>query len=264
MEKQLSPEKAEKFCIIYAMYQIEKLTKFSNLFHAISTTREGNMSYNFGDLKKVNENMQKFLVTCKVDGNRCSTIRLVHGTRIVEVKKPANIYDPDSLVDADAMITRVRRLFLLIKTADCLPIMLFDPKVQAVGLVHAGWKGTENEITVKTVLDMKKYYGTKPSHLVVGIGPGIRKASYEFDKDTEKFSTNSRVWEKYISRKGDNYLVDLFKYNIDQLVHTGVKENNIIDCKIDTAKDKRFFSHYRDVRTSDGDRGRFVTVVGLK
>jgi len=89
-----------------------------------------------------------------------------------------------------------------------------------------------------------------------------KKDSYIKENPEQKFDPK---WLPYLEKKRNNlYAIDIVSFNKDQLIQAGTKEENIIISKIDTAKDKRFFSHYRDSKTEKGDVGRFACLVGLK
>ena len=92
----------------------------------------------------------------------------------------------------------------------------------------------------------------------------MRKESYRLENVVQKMPDRIKVWKKYIKDEGGTTSVDLVKFVKDQLIEVCVINENIIDSGIDTAKDKRFFFHYRDSRSEKGDQGRFATVVGLR
>jgi len=104
------------------------------------------------------------------------TIRQVHGDKVLVVNKNTKN------LEGDAMITNKRGLMLVVKVADCVPIMLFDPVKNAIGIAHAGWRGTLKKIAGKTVFKMKKEFGTDPGNLIIGIGPCICVKHYEVDE----------------------------------------------------------------------------------
>lgn len=105
-------------------------------------------------------------------------LKQVHSDRVHAVDAP-----PSAPPRGDALITATRGLALAIKTADCLPILLFDPVAGAAGAVHAGWRGTAQRITEKTVGALRAHYGAKPSRLRAAIGPGVHACCYQVGEE---------------------------------------------------------------------------------
>ena len=94
-------------------------------------------------------------------------------------------------IDGDALITNVKEVPLLILTADCVPVVIIDPKNRAIGVAHAGWRGTYDQISKNTIEEMVKNYNTNPQDLICVIGPSIGPCCYEVSKElVEKFNTN--------------------------------------------------------------------------
>ena len=122
------------------MYQIPQLKKFPNLVHGFSTRSEGDMSLRFGQKEKVIKNRKKFLKKLNISLSDCVVMKASHSTRIITVNFP------DNLVVADGLMTDKKSLYLFLLIADCLPIILYDPKKEILGLVHAGWRNTNNRI----------------------------------------------------------------------------------------------------------------------
>src|SRR3989344_4559719 len=119
-------------------------------------------------------NLSKFLQLKHFVGTRDSkinlesyvTIKQIHGDNVLVVTGKNTKAEK-----ADAMITNKRGLMLVVKVADCVPILFFDPKNTAIGIAHAGWRGTLKKIVGKTVLKMQIAFGTSPKDLIIGIGP---------------------------------------------------------------------------------------------
>ena len=151
------------------------------LIHGFSTRQGGvsappwnalNMALHVGDDPvAVRENRTRYLRALGLSLDNVCTLRQVHGTEIVRVL-PSDagrgaFDDTDALADADALITNVRGVTLLLCYADCVPVMLYDPKHHAAGLIHAGWKGTVGRIAAKTLERMTSVFGTDPLDVLV-------------------------------------------------------------------------------------------------
>ena len=150
-------------------------------------------------------------------------------------------------LEGDALITNIPNVPLLIFTADCVPIAIIDKKNKAIGLAHAGWRGTYDEIAKKTIDKMKENYNTNSEDLVCMIGPSIGACCYEVSKDlVEKFNMNfTNSNEKFYTIEEDRYKLDLRKVNEYILKECGVKEDNIVNLNLCTSCNSDKFHSYR-------------------
>ena len=150
-------------------------------------------------------------------------------------------------LEGDALITNIPNVPLLIFTADCVPIAIIDKKNKAIGLAHAGWRGTYDEIAKKTIEKMKENYNTNSEDLVCMIGPSIGACCYEVSKDlVEKFNMNFTYSnEKFYTIEEDRYKLDLWKVNEYILKECGVKEDNIVNLNLCTSCNSDKFHSYR-------------------
>lgn len=177
-----------------------------------------------------------------------------------------NKVDKDNIgqiIDGDAIITNEKNVPLLILTADCVPVVLVDTINKAVGLVHAGWRGTYGKICAETLQSMKENYNTKPEDVVAIIGPSIGKCCYEVSYDlVEKFSALlSNADEKIYEIRDDKYYLDLWEINTQILKEFGVLKSNIINMNICTSCNcDRFFSY----RKHDKTPKRIGTFIEIK
>lgn len=161
-----------------------------------------------------------------------------------------NVIDKDNIgqkVDGDALITNIKDVPLLIFTADCVPIAIIDKKNKAIGIAHAGWRGTYDKIAQKTIECMSDNYFTNAQDVVCVIGPSIGPCCYEVSKELiEKFNTIvTNKEEKFYIIKEEKYYLDLWKINEYILKCAGVKEENIINLNICTSCRCDEFHSYR-------------------
>lgn len=142
------------------------------------------------------------------------------------------------------------------KVADCVPIYLVDPQTLAIGLIHAGWRGTSRGIVTKAVQRMQQVYGTEPRDLLVALGPAIQKCCYEGGEEVaEKFP------EKVRFRKGLKGHLDLAGANALDMLRAGVLKKNIQASPHCTCCEPRSFHSYRrDQRIA----GRQYALLALK
>jgi len=175
-----------------------------------------------------------------------------------------NTSTPHILGEADALITNVKGIMLSIRTADCVPILLYDSVSKAIGAVHAGWKGTFMKIASKTVKRMGEIYGSNPRDIRVAIGPAIGICCYEVDKNFhEKFCQEyGEVINSYFRKQANGKpSCDLKALNKAFLCETGVPEANISVSDLCTmCHPELFYSH----RRSGEKRGTMAAFIALK
>jgi len=194
---------------------------------------------------------------------------------------------PPLALAGDGLITRTPGLLLSVLTADCLPVIIVDAKHHAVGVFHAGWRGTIQRIVEKGVGEMRRHFGSRPTDLKAAIGPGIRGCCYQVgqevrDKFDSQFSyakdlfretkETNEIHERYPllfltsrapghSELPKQIFLDLAEANRRQLAAAGVPARNISDfglctsCHLD-----QFFSH----RAEKGKTGRMMAAVGIR
>lgn len=286
------------------MYQIPELLNFPNLIHGFSTKGEGNMSYEFSgitaDRDKVLENRKKFLSKLELSLNDCVCLWVEHKDKVVIADRSLagkSMRDYKLAVRADGLLTNEKGLYLFLLIADCLPVILYDPKRQVVGVLHVGWRNADINTAGKMLKKLGDEYGCSPSNVIVGFGPAALKNSFIKESPNqvgdpkwrpflEKVSSRQRshpesfgfAQDKLVEgslEKGRKMLkpalhdnnVELYKVDFvglcrKQLIDAGVKEKNIFESGIDTIKDTRFFSHFRDAKKNPKNQGRFACVVG--
>ena len=177
-----------------------------------------------------------------------------------------NKVDKDNIgqiIDGDAIITNEKNVPLLILTADCVPVVLVDKVNKAVGLVHAGWRGTYGKICSETLQSMKENYNTNTEDVVAIIGPSIGKCCYEVSYDlVEKFSVLlPNADEKIYEIRDEKYYLDLWEINTQILKEFGVLKSNIINMNICTSCNcDRFFSYRKHDKTTK----RIGTFIEIK
>jgi polyphenol oxidase len=169
-----------------------------------------------------------------------------------------SIFEYDGTVHTgDAIITNKKDAAIGVFTADCVPVMLFDKEKQVIAAVHSGWKGTFDEITLKTVLKMHRDYGSKPENITAYIGPHNRGCCYEIGKDVEMLFASKELYNDI--QIIDNGRLDLEKCIIKQLKSSGIKEDNIKSTGICTFCSNEYSLHsYRKHREASGRMFSFI------
>jgi len=193
--------------------------------------------------------------------SRFVSVLQVHGEEIYRVEEPRHLgwEDLEQVPRADALMTDRPGAVLTILTADCVPILLYDPVRRAVAAVHAGWKGSARRILAKTVRAMEEAYGSDPADLLAAIGPAIGGCCYEVGEEVaEPFAEIPGAVRRI---PGANPHLDLKEVNLRQLLDAGVKRERIESSPVCTAcEHERFFSYRRE----GGCDGRFMSCIMIE
>ncbi len=241
------------------------LASFRGLIHAFMGRRGGvsqgrfsslNMSTKVGDREEdVLRNMGIIKEALGMDGCAFMTPRQVHGDEVVVVEECGVGYEA---VEADGVITALRGVATGVLTADCVPVLLYDPVREVTGAVHAGWRGTVRCVCEKAVKKMETVFGSDPGDVIALIGPCIGICCYTVgDEVVERFRTMPRC-EMYIVNRGGRYRVDLQLANLDGLILSGLKKEHIYTVNICTSCRRDLFFSYR----GDGDpTGRQISLI---
>ncbi|MDD5489351.1 MAG: peptidoglycan editing factor PgeF [Candidatus Moranbacteria bacterium] len=185
-------------------------------------------------------NRKKFLRTFGIFPEDVSSGELVHGNQVRRVlTKNKGV----RFKDADGLITGRKNIFLSVTAADCLPIFLFEPKKEIVGLVHAGWRSLEMNILENAIGKMEDLGGT-PENILAGIGPAICQKHYEVGPEVaEKFVK----YPEAIGNGNNKIFLDIKKVAEMQLLSLGVSGKNIeISSACTFELPKKYFSARRD------------------
>jgi polyphenol oxidase len=194
---------------------------------------------------------------------------------------------PKEPLVGDGLITRAPGILLGIQTADCLPVVLVDTKQRAVGVFHAGWRGTVKRIVEKGVGEMRRYFGTLPRNITAAVGPGIRACCYDVGPEVRQqfesqfayaedlfreIKESDPVREKYPllfltarapghSELPTKIFLDLVEANRCQLIDAGVSPRNISASTLCTACHPELLFSYR---AEKGVTGRMMGVAGIR
>jgi len=196
------------------------------------------------------------------DAYRFCGTRQTHSDKIHRLEEPEGEgwKDLSDAVEADAVITDLPGMVLTVLTADCVPILLYDPQRGAVGAVHAGWKGSKAEILPKTIAAMQGAFGCAVENMLVAIGPAIGQCCYEVGLEVaEHFGDyGGAVIE---GRGKGKYMLDLKEVNRLQASACGILPAHTEVTEICTSCSRdRFFSY----RAEQGCSGRFLSAIALR
>lgn len=219
---------------------------------------------NFGTLKDDQTrslHRQWFLRSIGIENNEIYQVRQVHGDRVYELKKPLSSLEKAAGIPADAIVTRLVNKPIAVLTADCVPVVLYDFRLHVAGVVHAGRKGTSQNILSKTVKTMQRVYGSKPEDILVGMGPGIGGCCYEVDASCiVPFKKQYAGWARFVKKlPSGKFMLDLFAANTQDARIAGLHPGQISQTGFCTACEVGQFFSYRREATS----ARMMTVAML-
>ena len=281
------------------LYYLDAFASYPDLVQAVTTRRrpagpwgppgDWNMKRRGADPTVTAVNWAAFTALAGVPLARVVAPQQVHGVAVVAVGeqdagKGSQVGDP-GILGADALVTNTPDLYLLTGCADCVPVFLYDPVRRAVGLAHAGWRGTEGRIAEQTVRAMAQEYGTDPADCVAVIGPAIGPCCYDVGQDVIDAMRDSYpeaddewqgeppllLWSRRLPgwrlRRGEppdgeeRVYLDLWAANRRALLLAGLRGPNVHTPGLCTADHvDQFYSH----RAEEGHAGRFMALLGMR
>ncbi len=202
-------------------WQCQHLLQFSNLKH-LFTSRAGD--FNLGKHnptmfpeKGVDKNREILCKNLDLLYSHLVVLPIKHTDKILVLEK-----DTPEITESDAIITQMTNIPILITAADCVPILLYAPEKQVLGVVHAGWRGTVACIAEKTVIAMQEHFLVRPSQIIASIGPAIGKSKYEVGQDVAEQLINACESDSIIDTSSSKPKADLKQANYIQLDRVGV------------------------------------------
>ena len=250
------------------MFFSKKLLKFENLKHCFFSRKNGfskglYASLNCGlgsDDKKENVLKNLNLVSQKIGckDELLITLNQTHSNKVVYFEKKSLIKNK---LPGDAIVTKIRNVGIGILTADCAPILLYDPKKKIIGCIHSGWRGALNGVIQNTIRKFKEL-DSNIDNLFAVIGPCIRKENYEVKIDFyEKFINQNPKYEEFFKKNVNNkYIFDLRGFINNKISDLNIK--NIENIEMDTfAALETFYSYRRSRLNNEKDYGRCISVI---
>lgn len=238
---------------------------FTTRYGGVSTGTQSslNLAYGRGDtMENVEENLRRLGKAVGFEPERIVMTRQIHSD-IVRVVTDADCagFCHRNYPECDALVTNTPGVTLLVFTADCTPLLFYDPVTGAVGAAHAGWRGTAMGIGARTVAAMAENFGCRPENIRAAIGPNIAQCHFETDGDVPKAMVEAYGEEAdaFIEKRGEKYHLDLKGINALALRRAGVEKIEVSDACTYCESD-RFWSH----RASHGQRGSQGAVICCK
>jgi YfiH family protein len=244
-------------------FQIPELTRLGWIRHAFLTRKGGaslppydslNISFTNGDREEhVLHNRGRIASAFGFNPENLVLLNQMHQDRILVLREPFRPLPPR--LEYDALVTNASNTFLGIRTADCLPIFVVDPKRKVIAAVHSGRQGTSLHIVAKVMEVMEKEFGCSAHDLLVAMGPGIGSGCYEID---EKVFVPE--WEPFATPRGNGkWNLDLAGINIHLVQKRGLREEQIFRINLCTHCHSDLFFSYR----KEGKTGRQLSFIGI-
>ena len=229
--------------------------------HFFTTMKAGNVSTRWGDAKTARDNFARCF---SAHGNALSEIVSIlpeHSDNIVVLPR---YYTGETEKTCDGLMTSSCDTCLVLRPADCFPVLMGTIDRKFVGLIHAGWRGTDLEIARRAVELAVKTYRVDAEDIFICIGPGIHRCCW--DHLADELPADPR-WKQHVGVGLLGPYVDLLDFNVKQLLGAGIKPEHIkiaphCTCCFKNKKDEHlFFSHHRTERITGEPEGRFAAVI---
>ena len=250
------------------MIKSKKLSKFQEIKHGFFNRKGGvsigiykSLNCGIGSYDTKKNIINNLKIVCKkieTSPRRLVLLNQVHSNKCYFIKKN---YKFKKRIKGDALITDVKNIAIGVLTADCVPILFYDPQKKISGCVHSGWKGCLTGILKETINKLIKI-DCRIEDLIFAIGPCIKKENYEVgDEFYKKFiyqdKKNEFFFEKFNSEK---YIFDLRGFINKEISNLNIK--NVENIEMDTFSEKNFFYSYRrSCIDNEKDYGRCISVI---
>ncbi len=209
----------------------KNLELYPNIGFSIYQTKSTSEDY----IDKCKNDLAKLI---RISPNQIIKQKQIHSDKISIVNELSDYYQ------ADAMITNKKRLCLSISIADCIAILIYDPENKVIAGIHSGWRGTQLNITGKTIEKMQDEFNSKPENMIVYISPSASKDNYQVGEEFTK------IFPKYTSLKNDKYYFDNNTAVLDQILSKKINPSQIEVSILDTISNTNLHSFRRDKEKS--------------
>jgi YfiH family protein len=209
--------------------------------------------------KEDNSEIADFLTSSNIPYKAVFRKKQVHGSDV----KVVSFSDKDVIDSVDGMVTTEKGNVLVIRTADCVPVLFVDKEAGVIGASHHGWQGTFKNIT-REILQKMEQMGASRERIIAAIGPSIGACCYNIPEERytlfkEKFP---QYIEKIIVKRNNRYFLDLYQLNYLLLLENGIKSENIDHRNFCTQCDEEhFFSFRRDYHSNKNAFGHMVNFI---
>ncbi len=249
------------------MFFSKKLNDFNNLKHCFFSRKNGfssgcyaslNCGLGSNDKKEnilKNLNFVKNKIECKE--NKLITLNQVHSNKVIYLENESSLKDKQT---GDSIVTKLKNVAIGILTADCAPIIFYDPSKKIIGCIHSGWKGALNGVIKNTA---KKFIelNSNLDDVIAVVGPCIGQENYEVkDEFYENFLSKNKAYNSFFKTMNGQYFFNLRNFINNEIESLKIKK--IENIEMDTFAEKEFFYSYRrSCINNEQDYGRCISVI---
>ncbi len=257
-------------------FQSDGMAAAGGVVHGFSTRKGGVSqgmweSLNLGpsrgdDPDHVRENYRRFFAAIGADGGKLAVTNQVHGG-VVRTVTTADLRGgpcEKAAYEADGLMTDLPGVALTIYSADCIPILFYDPVRRAVAAVHAGWRGTAAGIASAAVERMRDVYGCDPADILAAVGPGIGPDCFETHEDVPNAMTaalSTAVLRHIRIKENGKFAVDLKNINAMRLEQAGLDPDHIAVSDLCTSCHPEMFWSHRKLGTNRGSMAAAIQLT---
>ena len=246
-----------------------------NVRHLFSTRKGGvsrgiyesmNLSFHRGDdAENVLENFRRIAALFDSTPDKIVCAKQTHTTnirRVTKVDAGKGVTKEPDYEEIDGLITNEPELILCTSFADCVPLYFVDPKKQAIGLAHSGWRGTVNRMGARMIEEMKRQFGSNPGDLLVAVGPSICAGCYEVGEEViAEFAAAFREEHHpalFYKKENGKYQLDLWKATEIIFQEAGVRKEHLAVTDICTCCNPKLLFYHRASHGKRGNLGGFL------
>jgi len=229
---------------------------------AYSTIEDGNIDYRFGSKEEVRENRKQLFKELKLNALDVIEGQQIHFKRLLSLDYDnAKMWRGTNITGVDGLLTDQKDIAFMLRVADCIPLVLFDPIKHATALIHVGWKGAVLGIHTDAVAKMISDYHSQAKDMIAWLGPSAQACCYLSPEEPEQI--HNKAFKPYIKKKTSGWQVDLPAFVTDSLKQVGVLRKNTLSDPNCTIETDWLFSHQRSQKKQQPE-GRFAVLVKLK
>ena len=250
---------------LFSYYRFEHLAERTELIHFISS---GDHTIGFSEQQTaatICYNRKLLAETVGFEVNNLVTGHQVHGTHVAVVGKDdagkGALNAESRFPNTDALVTDCEGVCLMVLSADCVPVLFYDPSRRVIAAAHAGWRGTAANIVGEVVAKMQQHWKCEPKNILAAIGPSIGPCCFEVDEEVAAVFRTSYPDMVHAGICEGKYQVDLWNVNRYELLKAGLVDSNIEVAEVCTVCSREsFFSYRRQGKTA----GRFGAGICLR
>jgi YfiH family protein len=239
-----------------------KVKLHSKLTLVYTTKEDGNIDPRYSSKDEVKQNRKLIFKELNLKPYEIIEAQQIHDNRLLSINSEnGKMWRGHNVTGVDGFTTDQTDIALMLKVADCVPVVIYDPKNHAVGIFHTGWRGAVKQIHVLGLQRMTEVYDTNPKKCLIWLGPSAHNCCF-ISKDEPK-QLSDKTWKPYIKKKKGVWHINLNQYIVDTLKKAGALKKNTIISDVCTVTSKDLYSHVRTLN-SDEPEGRFAVIVKLR